>query len=150
VTRTRGAPRPRPQWDAGRRRDVEALDERLRLEAYEDLAGSRRGGVDLRLRWIQHDHHVDPAEGLVPGEAEVAPGTEGLAVEGQSIGRTPFEGSEAGTERRTVRLEGGAVHAARVELRQIRANGVSVAIPQGRPRGVGQVVGRRVQHDRTP
>ncbi len=122
----------------GRRRQrqgrIEPGDERGRLEPDEDLAGCIRSRPDLRLVGIEQLRHVEPAERLVPGEAQVAPGMEGFPVEGEGVGGAAIEGGDARPDGPPVRLDRRAVEPGGIEGREIGPGRGRIVCPQ---RGAG-------------
>jgi len=108
-------------------RRLETGQEGPGAQARQDLAGAVGSGPDLRLGRIEERRHVEPAQRLVPDQAEVAPGAERLAVEGEGVGRMALERGYPGADGRPVGLDRRAVDAGPIEGREFifRTDGVA-------------------------
>lgn len=75
---------------------VKSGEEWACLEAREDLARTVDRRADLRIGWPKQMRHVEPDHGLIPVQAEIVPGRDGLAVQPDGVGLASVQGGDSG------------------------------------------------------
>jgi hypothetical protein len=83
-----------------------AVDQGLRPQADQDLAGGVDRRDDLRLAAIEQCRHIDLAQRLVEDHAEIAPATEHVPIEAERLDPAPTDSRQADLDRGSASLDG--------------------------------------------